>query len=101
MLLTIALLSVSSISHAHSYSSKKEVKYQSRIQLIPIARVQNKLLPQALYVRTMGHTYKRKFSFQNATIKQVYYDASQPVNKLYASLLPKSFPSKRASSYWP
>ena len=100
-LLTMTLLSMSSISHAHSYSSQVAVKYPSRIQVLPIPRVQNKLLPQALYVQTMGHTFKRKFAFQNQVIKQVYYDPSQPIHKLYAVLSPKNFSSKPASSYWP
>lgn len=100
-LLTMALLSMSSISHAHSYSSQVKVKYPSRIQVIPIPRAQNKLLPKALYVRTIGHTFKRRFTFQNKVIKQVYYDPSQPVHKLYAVLSPKSFSSKPTTSYWP
>lgn len=100
-LISLSSLSVSSISYAHSYPSKLEVKYQPRIQLIPIARVQNKLLPKVLYVQTMGHTFKRRFSFQNQKIKNVYYDASQPTHKLYAALLAKTSTSKHASSYWP
>lgn len=97
----ICSFSVSSISYAHSYSSKAAVEYQPRIQLIGSARVQDKLLPKALYTQTMGHTYKRTFAFQNKPIKQVFYDASQPTHKLYATLMPHSYKTKRASSYWP
>ncbi len=100
MLLTIVLISVSAVSHAHSYSLKEDVKYQARIKLTPIERVESKLLPRALYMRTMGHTFKRKFAFQNQEIKHVYYNASQPKYKLYATVVPKSFVN-RASSYWP
>jgi len=100
-LLSLGSISISSLSYAHSYPSKVETKHHSKIQVRAIARAPNKLLPQALYVQTNGHTFKRKFSFQNRIIKQVYYDAAQPVHKLYAALLSKSYPSKRASSYWP
>ena len=100
-LLSVSSICVSSVSFAHSYPPKVEAKYQSRIQVIPITRVQNKLLPQALYVQTVGHTFKRKFAFQNKVIKHVYYDLSQPTHKLYAALFPKSISSKRTSSYWP
>ncbi|MFT6206161.1 MAG: hypothetical protein ACJA0T_000058 [Colwellia sp.] len=63
--LSISSICVSSLSHAHLYSPQVKVNYQSRIKVIPITRVQNKLLPQAPYTRTLGHTFKRKFSFQN------------------------------------
>lgn len=105
-LLTITLLSVisismSSISYAHSYPSKVDVKYQSRIQVIPVARVQSKLLPKALYLKTLGHTFKRKFAFQNRVVKHVYYDASQPTHKLYASISPTTYSTNDARNYWP
>jgi hypothetical protein len=99
--LTITLMGMSSISYAHSDSSKIQVKYQSKIQIRPIIRVQSKLLPKALYVQTMGHTFKRRFAFQNQPIKQVYYDRSQPTHKLYASLISQNHLTKPASSYWP
>ncbi|TMM43119.1 hypothetical protein [Colwellia ponticola] len=109
ILLSVALFSASSLSYAHTYGNgntqfhtgKVEAKQHTKIQVRPIARTPNKLLPQTLYVQTNGHTFKRKFSFQNNVIKQVYYDAAQPVHKLYATLISKSYASKRTSSYWP
>ncbi len=101
MVLMVTLISMSSISYAHSDSSKVEVKYQAKIQIRPIIPVQSKLLPKALYVQTMGHTFKRRFAFQNQTIKNVYYDSSQATHKLYATLMPRSYSAKPASSYWP
>lgn len=101
-LLTITLLSISSICMSSiSYAHSSQAEYQSRIKVIPITRIQNKLLPKILYVQTMSHTFKRKFAFQNRVIKQVYYDASQPTNKLYAKLSSKRFSNTNASSYWP
>ncbi len=101
MVLMVTFLGMSSISYAHSDSSKAEVKYQSKIQIKPILRVQSKLLPKALYVQTVSHTFKRRFAFQNQTIKNVNYDSSQPTHKLYATLMPRSYSAKPASSYWP
>tara|TARA_B110000881_G_C18557317_1_gene507695 strand:+ start:1181 stop:1525 length:345 start_codon:yes stop_codon:yes gene_type:complete len=100
-LISISTISVSSISHAHSHQSQVNVQYQPRIEVRPIARVQNKLLPQELYVQTTGHTFRRKFALQNKIIKHVYYDASQPTHKLYAQLVPINDSTKYASSYWP
>lgn len=115
ILLSVGLLSISSLSYAHtdshghnsaynnahSYTGKVAVKQHAKIKVRAIARTPNKLLPPTLYVQTNGHIFKRKFSFQNKVIKQVYYDAAQPVHKLYATLLSKSYASKRVSSYWP
>ena len=101
IVLIITFISFTSLSHAHAYSAKYEIKNKSIIQVVPIVRTQSKLLPKELYVRTLGHTFKRKFAFQNKMIKKVYFDAYQPNHKLYASLMPTNTKVRLSRSYWP
>lgn len=101
VLVTVFLMSVSSLSHAHSYEAKNKRYIKSGVKIMPIAHVQNKLLPKALYVKTAGHTYKRKFAYQNLRVKDVFYSTAQQTPKIYATLMTRPSYKKSARSYWP
>lgn len=100
-LLLITLLSIGSITTAQAHVIKVSAADQAKIQIISVAREQNKLLPKALYVQTRGHTFKRKFAIQNRVVKNVYYDASQATHQLYTSITPQYNSTNLARSYWP
>jgi len=101
IVIIITFISFISISHAHTYSTPPEIKNKSIIKIVSIKRTPNKLLPKELYSRTLGHTFKRRFAFENKIIKNVYFDESQPNYKLYAALAPTNSQTRKSRRYWP